>query len=426
MNKKVAVLGAGPMGLVVAYELLKQGQEVVLFEADSVVGGMTASFDFEGVDIERYYHFICQSDEALFKLLRDLKIDNKLCWVKTKMGFYYQGKLFEWGSVSGLLKFQPLVFSDRIRYGIFALIAVLRKNWSDLDKIDAVSWIKRWIGVNAYDITWKSLFEQKFHHYTSNLSAAWIWARIHRLGISSMNGYLEGGSQTLLKALVKRIEEMGCEIRLNSPVKSIEYNHKLDIVYSQGKIEQFDVVVSTIPLPYITSIMSNMPPEFLDNYKNIDNIAVVCVIVKLNQRLTDNFWLNINDSRMDIPGIIEFTNLRPMDDHLVYVPYYMPDDHPMYKEHDEVFQKKVRSYFKMINPDFSDDAIVGMRVSRYRWAQPICPPAHLENLPSIRTNIPGVYIADTSFYYPVDRSISESAKLGKKIATMVVEDNAQK
>ena len=115
MSKKVAVLGAGPMGLVVAYELLKQGQKVVIFEADSVVGGMTASFDFEGVDIERYYHFICQSDEALFKLLRDLEIDDKLCWVKTKMGFYYQGKLFEWGSVSGLLKFQPLVFFDRIR-----------------------------------------------------------------------------------------------------------------------------------------------------------------------------------------------------------------------------------------------------------------------------------------------------------------------
>lgn len=424
MSKKVAVLGAGPMGLVVAYELLKQGQKVVIFEADSVVGGMTASFDFEGVDIERYYHFICQSDEALFKLLRDLEIDDKLCWVKTKMGFYYQGKLFEWGSVSGLLKFQPLVFFDRIRYGIFALISVFRKNWEDLDKIDAVSWIKKWIGVNAYNITWKSLFDQKFHHYTSNLSAAWIWARIHRFGVSSMNGYLEGGSQTLLKTLVENIEEMGCEIRLNSPVKNIEHNHNLDISYGQGKIEQFDVIVSTVPLPYISSIMSNMPSKFLDDYKNIDNIAVVCVIVKLNQRLTDSFWLNINDSRMDIPGIIEFTNLRPMDDHIVYVPYYMPDTHPMYAENNEVFKKKVKHYFKMINPDFSYDSIVGMKVSRYRWAQPICHPSHLESLPSIRTKIPGVYIADTSFYYPEDRSISESAKLGKRIATMVVKDSA--
>ena len=55
-KKRIAVLGAGPMGLAVAYQLARDGHEPVVFEADDRVGGMTACFDFEGLQIERYYH----------------------------------------------------------------------------------------------------------------------------------------------------------------------------------------------------------------------------------------------------------------------------------------------------------------------------------------------------------------------------------
>ena len=46
MTKKIAVLGAGPMGLAAAYQLAKDGHCPVIFEADDRVGGMTACFNF--------------------------------------------------------------------------------------------------------------------------------------------------------------------------------------------------------------------------------------------------------------------------------------------------------------------------------------------------------------------------------------------
>ena len=46
MGQRIAVLGAGPMGLAVAYQLARDGHQPVLFEADDRVGGMTACFDF--------------------------------------------------------------------------------------------------------------------------------------------------------------------------------------------------------------------------------------------------------------------------------------------------------------------------------------------------------------------------------------------
>ena len=69
---KVAVIGAGVMGLACAYENLKQGHEVDLYEADDRVGGMAAHFDFQGLNIERYYHFICKPDNYLFTAVNQI------------------------------------------------------------------------------------------------------------------------------------------------------------------------------------------------------------------------------------------------------------------------------------------------------------------------------------------------------------------
>lgn len=63
-GESIAVLGAGPMGLAVAYQLARDGFKPAVFEADDRVGGMTASFEFSGLKIERYYHFHCISDRA--------------------------------------------------------------------------------------------------------------------------------------------------------------------------------------------------------------------------------------------------------------------------------------------------------------------------------------------------------------------------
>src|SRR5580692_6098201 len=96
-KKRFVIVGAGPMGLMCAMELLKLGHEVDIYERDDRIGGMSASFDFDGLEIERYYHFICKTDYPLFGLLDELDLSSKLHWTDTKMGFFYNGKLYRWG-----------------------------------------------------------------------------------------------------------------------------------------------------------------------------------------------------------------------------------------------------------------------------------------------------------------------------------------
>jgi protoporphyrinogen oxidase len=425
MGQRIAVLGAGPMGLAVAYQLTLDGHQPVLFEADDRVGGMTATFDFGGLEIERYYHFHCISDHAFLNMLEELSISDKMRWTETKMGYWYQDSLQPWGNPVALFKFRGLSFIAKFRYGLHAFLSTKRKNWRPLDKLEASGWIKRWVGDEAWEVLWRRLFDYKFYGYSEGLSAAWIWSRIRRIGSSRYSlfreklGYLDGGSSTLLNALKASIEDRGGEIRLKSAIEKVVIrNGEVLGVQVSGQLEPFDKVVSTIPLPYVPKLMPDLPADVLTKFKSIKNIAVVCVIAKLRKAVTENFWLNTNDPEMDIPGLVEYTNLRPLSQHVVYVPFYVPGEHPMFAEPDEAFLNKVRRYLKKINPTLTDEDFVDMRASRYRYAQPICDPGYLEKLPPVELSVHGLWVADTSYYYPEDRGISESIGFGRQMAKM--------
>lgn len=426
-SQRIAVLGAGPMGLAVAYQLARDGHQPVVFEADDRVGGMTACFDFSGLQIERYYHFHCTSDSAFLQILDELHIADKMHWVATKMGYWYQDRLQPWGNPLALLGFRGLGLMAKFRYGLHAFLCTKRTDWKPLDRVEATGWIRRWVGDEAWEVLWRRLFDYKFYDYSSNLSAAWIWSRIRRIGRSRYNlfreklGYLEGGSTTLLNALKADIERHGGVIRLKSPVQRVMMAQgRISGVQTANGVEAFDKVISTVPLPYVPGLMPDLPTEVLQKFQALKNIAVVCVIVKLSRPLSGNFWLNVNDAEMDIPGLVEYSNLRPLDHSVVYVPFYMPGEHPKFAEPDQTFLDKVRRYLKKINPSLTDEDFIAMRASRYRHAQPICDPGYLDTLPPVALPVQGLWVADTSYYYPEDRGISESIGFGRQMAREAV------
>jgi protoporphyrinogen oxidase len=424
--KKIAVIGAGPMGLACAYELLKHGYDVDVYEADDRVGGMSAHFDFNGISIERYYHFICKPDKPMFDLLDELGLSDKLQWRETRMGYFYDGKLYNWGNPLALLKFSPISLIDRLRYGLHMFYCTKVRDWSGMDRQEASAWIKKWEGERAYNVLWKKLFELKFHRYTGNLSASWIWARIRRVGQSRKSifkeqlGYLKGGSETLLTAMEEKIRELGGRINLSRPVQKVVIENKQARgINVEDELIEYDSIISTIPLPFVPRMIPDLPADVQERYRSINNIGVVCVLLKLKKPVTGNFWLNINDSKLEVPGMIEMSNLRPLDYHLAYIPFYLPRDNKKFENSNSSFILEAENIVKSVNPELTDEDIIDIHVSRYGFAQPICPPEFKKNLPPVSGVIEGLHIADTSYYYPEDRSISESVDLGRKLASLI-------
>lgn len=176
----------------------------------------------------------------------------------------------------------------------------------------------------------------------------------------------------------------------------------------------------------LPNLVPDLSAEILNKISGIANCAVVCVQLRLRHPLTENFWLNVNDPNMEIPGLIEYSNLNPVVGNaipqgLVYVPFYMPKTRAKYTQNNASFIEETLSYLNRINSDFTKDWVLATHVSRYEFAQPICAPNFYQQLPPMQTNIQGFMMADTSYYYPEDRGISESVRMGKQLAQLVYE-----
>jgi protoporphyrinogen oxidase len=411
------------MGLAAAYELLKQGWSVDLYERDDRIGGMSASTQIDGLTIERYYHFVCKPDETTFEYLRELGIHDRLKWVDTKMGFYHGGRLHEWGNPMALLRFPGLDLVSKLRYGAHAFFTTKVSDWRALDRVACTPWLKKWVGERAYDVLWRSLFELKFFEYKDSLSAAWLGTRIKRVGLSRRSifqetlGYLEGGSQVFLDAIEARIRALGGRIHLRSGAEQVEIEGgRLTGIRVGGESRAYKTVISTIPLPYLVKLAPALPEDERRKVAAIVNIGVVCAIFKLRHSISPNFWTNINDPAIAIPGLIEYSNLNPLPCTIVYAPFYMPVTHAKYRQPKEAFIEEVTGYLGKVNPAFDRSWILAADAFRYEFAQTVCTPNFYEALPPMASAVPGLYLADTSHYYPEDRSISESLRLGRHLA----------
>ncbi len=110
MNKKdpVVVIGAGIAGLTAAYDLSKNGYEVLVLESRDRVGGRMATVDWEGFKVDIGAKFVTTSDKTLLGLVREVGLEDQL--VKEEEGLtitiYRDGELHSANFLSILSYFQ--------------------------------------------------------------------------------------------------------------------------------------------------------------------------------------------------------------------------------------------------------------------------------------------------------------------------------
>jgi protoporphyrinogen oxidase len=230
---KVAIIGGGGAGLSAGYELTKQGIEVHLFERDETLGGLAGSFLLDGGYVEKYYHFICLNDVTYRHLLHELDLSDRLRWRYTEMGQFVHNTLYSFGRPTDLLRFPHLSWRDKIRFGlsIMRIKAADWRDWRTIEHLPVEKWLKDTFGPTVYHTLHEPLVRLKFGEYRQQLSASWMWARIHRLGKSRTKirqrekvGYVEGGSQIVMDALGQKIRDGGGTISLNASVEGLLFS----------------------------------------------------------------------------------------------------------------------------------------------------------------------------------------------------------
>jgi len=431
MNERVAVIGGGISGLSAAYFALKKGYSVELYESTDRLGGLAASFDFNGLTIEKYYHFICGGDCKLIEFSRRLGIGDKIRFQPTKTALYYNGKYYPFGTPFDLLKFSPISLISRFKFGLNAIYSKYTKKWEKLDEISGKEWLCRRIGEKAYNVIWHPLLKIKFGNYYDRISAAWLWHRIYRVASSRKGlfskekmGYFLGGSRTLITKVENKIRELGGLIHLSSKIgKARKKNNMFELTLDSGKQFDFDRIILAVPLPIISDIIKNLDPQYARKLSSIDFIGVVCGIFRLREKVTDAFWLNINDPLIAANGWIEYTNLNPLEeifpDKIVYIPFYVPVESKLYSMDEGSLRHKFFDMVKAVNPSLRENAIVDFRVFKSPHVQAICPVGFKEKIPPVTAPTNNLFILDSTQVYPSDRTLSVLIELAEKM----VEDN---
>lgn len=69
----------------------------------------------------KIYHFLYKTDADILGLLEELGIREKLVFHNSSVSTYYGGKLYPFMTPVDILRFTPLSFLNRIRFGVVGL-----------------------------------------------------------------------------------------------------------------------------------------------------------------------------------------------------------------------------------------------------------------------------------------------------------------
>lgn len=273
----------------------------------------------------------------------------------------------------------------------------------------------------------------KFGDEHDKISAAWIWHRIWRVAASRNSlferesfGCLEHGTATIVEALVQKLKAMpNVDLHTDAPVKPLVlHGGKVSQIQFGDKTVECDAVISTVALPALDRLVPGQTDPYFERARSIKYIGVVCMMLSLDRPFGKYFWTNINDRRVSFNGIVEQTalnqNLRDKGLNIVYVPFYLPTSEPRYKAKNEDLLAEYVAALKLLNPEFHESWIKEWHVFRAPYAQPIFDTNFLDVMPGHRTPIEGLYVTDSTQFYPEDRTISAAIAQGRKAAGMIL------
>jgi protoporphyrinogen oxidase len=434
----IVVVGGGASGLATAWYLSRQltggTARLRLLEADTSLGGMAGTMSMGDLTVDRFYHFVLKPDHRYMEVLDELGLGDRLRWRTSKMAFYHQGRLVPFGTPLSLLLFPGMGLLHKLAYGYQVFRANMGQDWRHLEGQSAVGWLKRNFGKRGYAAWWRQLMEMKFREHTSEVSAAWVWARIrrnarsrHRL-LNERAGWLEGGTGLFIDRMAEDLRARGVEIHTGRPVERIELDPMgggVRGVWTGGELVPASAVVFAAPLVRLARLLDGpVPADYGRRLSRQRNIGCTCTLVRLDRKLTDAFWINFSDNRVPHAGIIEWTNLcreeRFGNDSLIYIPEYGEYAAGRLPEPESRLERYL-PVFAAINPAFRRDWVKDVAVAGSPHAQPICGRNFSSHLPPVRTPIPGLWAADSTHILPDDRTISASLDLGRLIARDVAD-----
>jgi protoporphyrinogen oxidase len=425
----IAIIGAGYAGMSAAYDLIRAGHKVTIFEAAEKPGGLASGFKEPHWDwsVEHFYHHWFASDEHMLGLIDELGLRHKVLFPRPYTVLLYNDKWYPFDSIPQAILFPGLGWGlNKIRFGLVGLYLRLTNNWQALEKTTVDAWMRKWAGDKVYELMWEPMLIGKFGPYYKDVNMAWFWARIHAR--TTRLGTYQGGFQAFADDFAKKLTELGVEIRYQKRVTGIRPNSEGGVILEvDSSPHKFDQALSTTSPGLMAKLTPDLPPAYLDGLLKLKHMGAVVMTLSIKHQLSEKgyYWFNIpKDAGFPFLAVVEHTNyVSPENfggEHILYCGDYLELDHEYFDLNDDELLERFIPGIQRINPNFSADWINKFWVHRSKYAQPVPLLNHSQNIPAIETPLKGVYFASMSQVYPWDRGTNFAVEIGRKAAKLMM------
>ena len=440
---RVGIIGGGAAGLAAAYELLRQGHQAAVFERAPFLGGQASTFEVGGARLERGYHHLFTSDVDMLWLIRELGLEGKLAWLESKVALYHGGRVWPFTTPLDLMRFGDLPVLDRLRLGLSTLYLQRTRRWRKFEGHTAAEWLRARAGRRAYEAVWEPMLRGKFGRHYDQVGMAWLWGKI-ALRVASRGrgmarerlGYPMGSFGEIFDTLGERIRSMGGQVHTRAAVSRVATEGgratglEVELPGQDPQLQPFDAVIATVPSSIFPRLAPGLPSDYVKKLEGVTYLAAVLVVLALDRPLTWAYWLNVADRSIPFIGVVEQTNFLTPEHyggkHVVYLANYLGRDDPLFSLGHQELLATYLPHLRRLNPAFDESWIQESYYHREEAAQPVIDAGYGGRIPSHRTPIPGLYLANTTQIYPEDRGTNYSVRLGRKVARLVLVDQGHR
>lgn len=365
------ILGGGLSGLSAARVLTGAGRKAIVFEADSVVGGLSRTVLRGGFRFDLGGHRFFTTDREVGEFVREL-MGRELIEVARKSQIYIGGRFIDYplrplNAVRGMgLGATARIVAD---YGLGRLKSIAG-NGSGPSLED---WVVSKFGRTLFDIYFRDYSEKVWGLKCNRISRQWVAKRITGLSLGrAIKDAFFGDGRDKVPSLVDRFvyPELGIgriadrlkeeiEKGSNSPnmpimpsmvvtgAKIVELRHRdfrieCALAHKDGALfgAEGSEFVSTIPLTVLVGILKPPPPpEVLRAASRLGfrDLIVVAVMVDA-ERATGQSWIYIPEKKIPFGRIHEPKNwsekMAPQGKTLLVAEYFCFRDDGIWKAHD--------------------------------------------------------------------------------------------
>ena len=340
-GETVAVLGGGIGGLAAAYDLVRAGRKVTVFEAADFVGGLASGFKEPhwSWSVEKFYHHWFASDRHMLGLIDELGWSERVVFPRPYTVMYHQGKFYPFDSIPAAILFPGLGWGvNKARFGLVGLYLRLSKDWRTLENVTADAWMRKWAGNRVYELMWEPLLVGKFgEKYARQVNMAWLWARLRRA--QPAWAPTEEASRLLPMILLPICGGWGWISAFLRPSSGLRFIRKAVCLCGLPLVRSVynQTLVTTSPA-LLARLAPALPSGYLKGLLDLKSMGAVVMVLSLKQQLSERgyYWYNLPKSAgFPFLALVEHTNFLSPEyfggDHIVYMGDYLEADHEYFQ-----------------------------------------------------------------------------------------------